>query len=82
MTDWEPRIVSFLCNWCSYGAADLAGVSRMSYPANLRVIRIPPPAELRPAPAPLAPDDHPWEGYEWPDQSGQLERAPKKKPQA
>jgi hypothetical protein len=41
MTEWEPRIVSFLCNWCSYGAADLAGVSRMEYPPNIRVIRIP-----------------------------------------
>jgi len=41
MSDWEPKIVSFLCNWCSYGAADLAGVSRMEYPPNIRVIRIP-----------------------------------------
>ncbi|MBW1695830.1 MAG: hydrogenase iron-sulfur subunit [Deltaproteobacteria bacterium] len=41
MSDWEPIIVSFLCNWCSYGAADLAGVSRMEYPPNIRVIRIP-----------------------------------------
>jgi len=41
MEDWEPRIVGFLCNWCSYGAADLAGVSRMQYPPNVRVIRIP-----------------------------------------
>jgi len=41
MNDWEPRIVAFLCNWCSYGAADLAGVSRMEYPSNIRVIRIP-----------------------------------------
>ncbi|MDL1968068.1 MAG: hydrogenase iron-sulfur subunit [Deltaproteobacteria bacterium] len=41
MEDWEPRIVCFLCNWCSYGAADLAGVSRMQYPANVRAIRIP-----------------------------------------
>jgi F420-non-reducing hydrogenase iron-sulfur subunit len=32
---------AFLCNWCSYGAADLAGVSRMEYPPNIRVIRIP-----------------------------------------
>ncbi len=32
---------AFLCNWCSYGAADLAGVSRMQYPPNIRVIRIP-----------------------------------------
>ncbi len=35
------KIVSFLCNWCSYGAADLAGVSRLEYPADIRVIRIP-----------------------------------------
>ncbi len=35
------KIVSFLCNWCSYGAADLAGVSRMQYPENIRIIRIP-----------------------------------------
>ena len=41
MSDWEPKIVAFLCNWCSYGAADLAGVSRMEYPPNIRVIRIP-----------------------------------------
>jgi len=41
MSRWEPKIVAFLCNWCSYGAADLAGVSRMQYPANIRVVRIP-----------------------------------------
>jgi len=41
MTESEPKIVAFLCNWCSYGAADLAGVSRMSYPAGMRVVRIP-----------------------------------------
>ena len=41
MSDWEPKIVTFLCNWCSYGAADLAGISRMQYPPNIRVIRIP-----------------------------------------
>ena len=41
MSEWEPKIVAFLCNWCSYGAADLAGVSRMQYPPNIRVIRIP-----------------------------------------
>ncbi len=35
------KIVAFLCNWCSYGAADLAGVGRMEYPPNIRVIRIP-----------------------------------------
>jgi len=36
-----PRIVAFLCNWCSYGAADLAGVSRLQYQSNIQVIRIP-----------------------------------------
>jgi coenzyme F420-reducing hydrogenase delta subunit len=41
MSESEPKIVSFLCNWCSYGAADLAGVGRMEYPPNIRVIRIP-----------------------------------------
>lgn len=40
MTDhFEPRILGFLCNWCSYAGADLAGVSRMSYPTNIRIIR-------------------------------------------
>lgn len=38
---FEPKIVAFLCNWCSYGGADLAGVSRLQYPPNIRVIRIP-----------------------------------------
>lgn len=37
---FEPTIVGFLCNWCSFTAADLAGTSRLSYPANLRVIRV------------------------------------------
>ncbi len=41
MSNWEPKIIAFLCNWCSYGAADLAGVSRMQYPSNVRVVRIP-----------------------------------------
>ncbi len=40
MTDFEPKIVGFLCNWCSYAGADLAGVSRFQYPPNLRVIRV------------------------------------------
>lgn len=37
---WEPKIIGFLCNWCSYAGADLAGVSRMQYPPNLRIIRV------------------------------------------
>jgi coenzyme F420-reducing hydrogenase delta subunit len=39
--DWEPRIVAFLCNWCSYAGADLAGMSRTSYPAAIKVVRLP-----------------------------------------
>ena len=39
--DWEPKIVAFLCNWCSYAGADLAGISRLQYPANVRSIRVP-----------------------------------------
>ncbi len=38
---FEPKIVGFLCNWCSYAGADLAGTSRTSYPQNLRIIRVP-----------------------------------------
>ena len=38
--EWKPRIVAFFCNWCTYTAADLAGVSRMKYAANVRVIRL------------------------------------------
>jgi F420-non-reducing hydrogenase iron-sulfur subunit len=38
--EFEPRIIGFCCNWCSYAGADLAGVSRLQYPPNLRVIRV------------------------------------------
>lgn len=38
--EWQPRIVAFFCNWCTYTAADLAGVSRLKYAANTRVIRL------------------------------------------
>jgi F420-non-reducing hydrogenase iron-sulfur subunit len=38
---FEPKIISFLCNWCSYAGADLAGTSRMQYPQNVRIIRVP-----------------------------------------
>ncbi len=37
---FEPRIVAFFCNWCTYTAADLAGISRLKYAANVRVIRV------------------------------------------
>ncbi len=38
--EFEPLIIGFCCNWCSYAGADLAGVSRLQYPPNLRVIRV------------------------------------------
>lgn len=37
---FEPRIVAFLCNWCAYMGADLAGTSRIQYPPNVRIIRL------------------------------------------
>jgi len=37
---FEPRLVGFLCNWCSYAGADLAGISRIAYPTNIRIIRL------------------------------------------
>ena len=40
MGQFEPKIVGFLCNWCSYAGADLAGTSRMQYPPNVRSIRV------------------------------------------
>jgi len=40
MSNQEPRIVAFFCNWCTYTAADLAGVSRMKYAPNIRIIRV------------------------------------------
>jgi F420-non-reducing hydrogenase iron-sulfur subunit len=38
--EYEPRIVAFLCNWCTYTGADLAGTSRIQYPPNVRIIRL------------------------------------------
>jgi coenzyme F420-reducing hydrogenase delta subunit len=40
MTEYEPKIIAFLCNWCSYTGADLAGTARVQYPANVRIVRI------------------------------------------
>ena len=40
MSEFEPKIVGFLCNWCSYAGADLAGTSRVKYAPNVRVIRV------------------------------------------
>ncbi|MFZ7103903.1 MAG: hydrogenase iron-sulfur subunit [Peptococcaceae bacterium] len=41
MNKVERKIVAFLCNWCSYAGADLAGVSRFQYPPGVRIIRVP-----------------------------------------
>ena len=38
--EFKPRIIAFCCNWCSYAGADLAGVSRLQYPPNVRIIRV------------------------------------------
>jgi F420-non-reducing hydrogenase iron-sulfur subunit len=40
MRDFEPKIIAFACNWCSYAGADLAGVSRIQYPPSTRLIRV------------------------------------------
>lgn len=43
MTDkdpFEPKIIAFVCNWCTYAAADLAGTSRLDYPPNVRIVRL------------------------------------------
>jgi len=40
MAEFEPQIVAFTCNWCSYAAADLAGTSRVNYPPNVLLIRV------------------------------------------
>lgn len=39
-SQFKPRIIGFLCNWCAYAGADLAGVSRIQYPPNIRVVRV------------------------------------------
>jgi F420-non-reducing hydrogenase iron-sulfur subunit len=46
---FEPRIVGFLCNWCSYTGADLAGTSRVKYPSSVRIIRVMCSARIDPA---------------------------------
>ena len=41
MSDFEPRIVAFVCNWCTYAGADLTGTSRIKYATNIQIIRFP-----------------------------------------
>ena len=38
--EFEPKILAFTCNWCSYAAADLAGTARIQYPTNIRIVRV------------------------------------------
>lgn len=46
--EFQPRILAFLCNWCSYAGADLAGTNRLKYPPNVRIIRVPCSARMDP----------------------------------
>ncbi len=39
--DWEPNILAFACHYCAFAAADLAGVMRLTYPSNVKIIRLP-----------------------------------------
>jgi coenzyme F420-reducing hydrogenase delta subunit len=41
MSEFEPKIIAFVCNWCTYAGADLAGTSRIKYASNVRIIRFP-----------------------------------------
>ncbi|HPP40663.1 MAG TPA: hydrogenase iron-sulfur subunit, partial [Candidatus Kapabacteria bacterium] len=41
MQEFEPKIVAFVCNWCTYAGADLAGTSRIKYATNVRIVRFP-----------------------------------------
>ena len=40
-TTFEPKIVAYVCNWCTYLGADLAGTNRLEYPPNVRIVRLP-----------------------------------------
>lgn len=40
MAEFEPSIIAFVCNWCTYAAADLAGTSRIQYPPNVKIVRL------------------------------------------
>ncbi len=49
MTAWRPRIVAFLCNWCSYAGADLAGTTRVKHREDVRIVRVPCSGRVDPA---------------------------------
>jgi len=38
--EYSPKLIAFCCNWCSYAAADLAGIAKIQYPSNIRIIRV------------------------------------------
>ena len=40
LTTYDPKIIAFCCNWCSYAGADLAGTTRLQYPTNVKIIRV------------------------------------------
>ena len=46
--NWEPKIIAFCCNWCTYTGADLAGLNRMKYPDNVRLVRLPCSSRVNP----------------------------------
>ena len=46
--EWEPKIIAIVCNWCTYAGADLAGISRIQYPPNVRIIRVPCTGRINP----------------------------------
>jgi F420-non-reducing hydrogenase iron-sulfur subunit len=48
MTEFEPTILAFCCNWCSYAGADLAGVSRLQMPPNVHIVRVMCSASVKP----------------------------------
>jgi F420-non-reducing hydrogenase iron-sulfur subunit len=48
-SEFQPKIMGFLCNWCSYAGADLAGVSRIQYPPTLRIVRVMCSGRIHPA---------------------------------
>ncbi len=46
--EFEPKIIAFLCSWCSYAGADLAGVSRLQYSANIKIVKVPCSGRINP----------------------------------
>ena len=46
--EWTPKIVAIVCNWCTYAGADLAGISRIQYPSNVRIVRVPCTGRINP----------------------------------